>query len=259
MNRAVPRHELLTFREPRPARPCVVIPVLNEGERFAAQLARMEPLLADLDLYVVDGGSTDGCTDPERLAAAGAAARLRLLDGPGLSAQLRAGFAHALAARHPGVVTLDGNGKDGVDAIPSFVRALDAGWDFVQGSRYLPGGHSENTPLDRTLAVRLLHAPLLSLASGVRYTDTTNGFRAFSARFLEDPRVLPFREVFQTYSLHYYLSVRAARLGFRVKELPVTRVYPAQGPVPSKIGGLRGKARIIGQLLAAAGGLYDPR
>ena len=82
----------------------------------------------------------------------------------------------------------------------------------------------------RYLGIRLLHAPLISLAAGHRYTDTTNGFRAYSARFLSDPRVAPFRDVFSAYELHYYPAIRAARLGFRIVELPVTRAYPAHAP-----------------------------
>ena len=96
----------------------------------------------------------------------------------------------------------------------------------MQGSRYVPGGKGVNTPLSRHVGVMLLHAPLISLAARHRYTDTTNGFRGYSRRLLLDPRVQPFRDVFAAYELHYYLAIRAARLGLRVCEIPVTRVYP---------------------------------
>ena len=89
---------------------------------------------------------------------------------------------------------------------------LSRGADFVQGSRYLPGGEGVNTPFLREAGVRLLHAPAISLVAGHWYTDTTNGFRAYSARFLRDERVAPFRDVFHDYELHYYQSIRAARL-----------------------------------------------
>ena len=65
----------------------------------------------------------------------------------------------------------------------------------------MPGGEHSHTPLSRYVGVRLLHAPLVSLAAGVRYTDTTNGFRAYSRRFLADGRVAPFRSVFEGYEL----------------------------------------------------------
>ena len=58
--------------------------------------------------------------------------------------------------------------------------------------------------------------------------------------------------MFGGYELHYYLSIRAARLGFKVVEVPVRREYP-RGQVPSKIRGLRGGATVL-QALATRGG-----
>jgi len=244
---------------PKRTKHCVVIPVINEGTRFLRQLAGMAAANLGVDIIVADGGSNDGSTVHDRLRQLGVRTLLTKT-GPGrLSAQLRMGFAYALDQGYAGIVTIDGNGKDGFAAIPTFVAALEQGFDFVQGSRYIAGGCESNTPLDRALGVKFLHAPLLSLAAGFRYTDTTNGFRAFSARFLSDPRVRPFRAVFDTYNLHYYLAVRAPRLGHRVRELPVRRDYPAAGPTPSKIGGLGGKLHILKQLLLTVAGAYNPR
>jgi len=175
-----------------------------------------------------------------------------------LSAQLRVLFAYAIEQGYSGLVMIDGNGKDGVEAIPRFIEALKEGYDYIQGSRYIPGGSEENTPLERKVATKLLHAPLLSLAAGFSYTDTTNGFRACSAKFILDPLLKPFRNIFDTYNLHYYLSVKAPRLGYRVTELPVRRVYPASGPTPSKIGGFAGKFAIIKLLLKTVLHRYDP-
>lgn len=249
----------LTELAPRSSDLVVVVPVVDEGDRLLAQLRRMADLPERLDVVIADGGSTDGSTEPGRLAGLGVRALLVKSGGPALSAQLRTAFAWGLDEGYDGFVTVDGNGKDGVEAIPAFAERLRAGVDFVQGSRYLPGGQEENTPLDRSLGVRWLHAPLLSLASGFRYTDTTNGFRGFSARLLRDDRVRPFRDVFETYNLHYYLSRRAARLGFRVEEIPVRRVYPERGETPTKISGLRARLRILGLLLRTVLGGYDPK
>lgn len=244
---------------PRASDVCVVIPVVNEGERLLAQLGRMAELPERLDIVIADGGSDDGSTDPAALAQLGVRALLVKSDGPALSAQLRLAFAWGLGEGYTGFVTVDGNGKDGVEAIPRFAERLRAGVDFVQGSRYVAGGEEENTPLDRSLGVRLVHAPLLSLASGFRYTDTTNGFRAFSAGLLRDDRVQPFRNVFETYNLHYYLSRRAARLGFRVEEIPVRRIYPKVGKTPTKISGLTARLHILSLLLHTVVGTYDPK
>jgi hypothetical protein len=108
------------------------------------------------------------------------------------------------------------------------------------------------------LGVRLLHAPLISISSGHRYTDTTNGFRGYSKRLLEDRRLAVFREIFVGYELHYYLAIRAAQLGWRVCEVPVARRYPAHGPTPTKISPIRGNLRVLGCLFAACLGRYNP-
>jgi hypothetical protein len=99
---------------------------------------------------------------------------------------------------------------------------------------------------------------MIRWASGYGYTDTTNGFRGYSARLLADPRVAVFRDVFVGYELHYYLAIRAARLGYQVCEVPVARRYPASGPVPTKISPVRGNLRVIRCLMAACLGRYNP-
>ncbi len=253
----VPEHERLVFAEKR-HRYCVAVFVINEGERVRSQLTAMAPLADQIDIVVADGGSTDGSLAPDSLAAF----RLRALlvkRGPGrLSAQMRMAIAFALGEGYDGMVVIDGNDKDDLGALPRMIELLDAGYDHVQGSRYIPGGHGINTPPSRTWGVRLVHAPLISLAAGTRYTDTTNGFRAYSRRLLMDPRVAPLRDVFIGYELHYYLAIRAARLGFRVIETPVTRRYPLRGKTPTKISPIQGNLLVLRTLAAVVLGRFDP-
>jgi dolichol-phosphate mannosyltransferase len=239
---------------------CVVIPVINEGERIGRLLHRMAALdvAALADIIVVDGGSTDGSLADGMLSNCGVRGLLRKT-GPGrLSAQLRCAYAFALQHGYRGIITIDGNDKDDPDTIPAFIEALEQGVDFVQGSRFIAGGVGEHTPRTREWAIRLIHAPALSLASGFRWTDTTQGYRAYSARLLRDPRVAPFRDVFERYELLAYLSYRAPRLGFRCLELPTARRYPADGKVPTKISGFRGNIELLAVLARACRGRYDP-
>jgi dolichol-phosphate mannosyltransferase len=255
--REVPRHDIAAW-QPRRSRYLVCVFVINEGERLHRQLDRMQAVAHGLDVIVADGGSTDGSTGRSALEPRGVRALLTRLEPGGLSAQMRMAFAFALDQGYDGVIAIDGNDKDDPAAIADFSAALDRGVDHVQGSRYITGGHHEHTPLLRHLGVRLLHAPLISRAAGVRYTDTTNGFRGYSARFLGDPRVAPFRSVFLRYELHYYLAIRAGELGFQVEELPVTRRYPARGKVPTKIGGFHGAMLVLRTLWRAVRHRYDP-
>jgi glycosyltransferase involved in cell wall biosynthesis len=244
---------------PKRSRYCICVFVLNEGERISRQLQRMRPWMEKVDVIVADGGSDDGATDPQRLKEAGVTALLVKRSPGRLGTQMRIAFAHALQAGYEGVLTIDGNDKDDPSGIARFVEALEAGFDHVQGSRFIAGGQSVRCPISRYWGIRLIHAPLISLAAGWRYTDTTNGFRAYSRRLLEDSRIQLFRDVFAGYELHYYLAIRSARLGLRVKEVPVTRAYPAKGPTPTKISPVRGNLKVIGCLLATCWGRYNPK
>ena len=237
---------------------CVCVFVINEGENIRKQLRKMSPYTQYADILIADGGSTDGSLTADYLKANGVRTLLIKTGAGKLSAQMRMAFAYALEQGYHGVVTIDGNDKDDPAAIPAFLAALTQGHDHIQGSRFIHGGIAEHTPISRLLGVRLLHAPLISLSSGFRYTDTTNGFRAYSRAFLLDPRVAPFRDVFAAYELHYYLAIRAARLGFRVVETPVTRRYPPQGKIPTKISPWRGNWLILRTLFKACLHRFDP-
>src|SRR5262249_41259283 len=172
----VPDYERHVFG-PKRHRYCVAVFVINEGERVRAQLSGMAALADRVDIIVADGGSTDGSLALDTLGRF----RLRALlikRGPGkLSAQMRMAIDFALAEEYDGMVVIDGNGKDDTSAIPRFVELMADGYDHVQGSRYVAGGKGINTPLSRTLGVKLLHAPVMSLAAGRRYKGTHNGFR----------------------------------------------------------------------------------
>ncbi len=239
---------------------CVVIPVINEGERIRNLLKRMqaEQISTMADIIIVDGGSTDDSLELEVLQRMGVRGLLVKMDTGKLSAQLRCAYAFALDQGYEGIVTIDGNDKDDPEAIPRFIEALKKGVDFVQASRFLPGGIAENTPKSRDLAIRFIHAPCLSLASGFSWTDTTQGFRAYSRRMLLDPDIAPFRHVFATYELLAYLSYRVPKLGYMCRELPTVRRYPA-GKVPTKISSVRGNLSVLQILFMSCLGRFNPK
>lgn len=255
----VPAYTCTEFAQ-KQTRYCVLIPVINEGGRILAELKRAQDAGVDrqADIILCDGGSTDGSTEAEGLKALGVNTLL-VKTGPGKQgAQLRMGLHFALERGYEGVVTVDGNDKDSIEDVPAFLRKLDAGYDLVQGSRFVPGGRAVNTPAKRWLAVRLIHAPIISLTARQHFTDTTNAYRAYSRRYLTHPAVQPLRDIFMGYELLAYLSVRATQLGLRACEIPVARVYPAKGATPTKIKGVRGDADLLGILLANAAGKYKP-
>ncbi|MHC4455491.1 MAG: glycosyltransferase family 2 protein [Planctomycetota bacterium] len=255
----VPEFQYLEFSD-QYSSVCVCTPVINEGRRIRTLFERMQRhnLMNSVDLIIADGGSTDGSLEEDYLQNMGVRTLLTKV-GPGrLSAQMRMAMAYGLEQGYTGFVFIDGNNKDDPEAIPRFISKIEEGFDFVQGSRHMQGGRGINSPLIRHYGVKYLHAPLISIAARRKFTDTTNGFRAYSRRLLLDPRVQPFRDIFWSYEILFYLAIRASRLGFRVTEIPTTRAYPSTGKTPTKISPIRGTLNLLKILMRAVLIGYNP-
>ena len=229
----------------------VLIPIINEGERIIKELKRAHKygVAEYADIVICDGGSTDGCTEEARLKELQVNTLLVKHDIGKQGAQLRMGIWWALQRGYKGIITIDGNNKDSIEDVPHFIEKLEEGYDFVQGSRFVKGGRAINTPLIRMISVRCIHAPVISLTAHQKFTDTTNAYRAYSARYLTDRRVQPLRDIFMTYELLAYLSVRASQTGMKACEIPVTRAYPKRGKTPTKISFFKGNGELMRILL----------
>lgn len=238
---------------------CLCIPIINEGQRIESELKRAMSVGIDklVDIIICDGDSTDGSTEISHLKELGVNTVLIKKDIGKQGTQLRMGFFWAINRGYKGIITIDGNNKDSIEDIPNFIEKLDQGYDFIQGSRFVKGGHAINTPKVRYVSVRLIHAPIISLTARKWFTDTTNNYRAYSLRYLTDPRVNPFRDVFQTYELLAYLSTRASQLGYKTCEIPVTREYPKKGKIPTKISKYRGNYDLMRILINNLRGKYN--
>lgn len=226
---------------------CLCIPIINEGERIKKELEKAEKVNLSnyVDIIICDADSTDGCTNDELLKSLKVNTLLIKKDKGKQGAQLRMGFWWALKRGYEGIITIDGNNKDSIEDVPKFIEKLENGYDFVQGSRFIKGGHAINTPLMRYISVRLIHAPIISLTAKKWYTDTTNGYRAYSKKYLEHEDVQPFRDIFMTYELLAYLSAKADNLKMKTCEIPVTREYPKNGKTPTKISMFHGNLELM--------------
>jgi dolichol-phosphate mannosyltransferase len=255
-NWQVPTFKIEEFRI-KGTKYCVCIPLINEGEKIKKQLKEMNKVSKIADIVICDGGSTDGSTDPSYLKKMNVRTLLTKTGSGKLSAQLRMGYSYALKQGYDGIITIDGNGKDKVDEIEEIIHKLDEGYDYIQASRFIQGGEAINTPPMRYFAIRLVHAPVLSIGARHWFTDTTSGFRGYSSQYLLDSRVQPFRDIFNRYELLAYLTVRASQLGYKVTEVPATRAYPAKGKTPTKIT-FRGNLDLLKVLSDTLRGKYHP-
>lgn len=254
----IPKHEVHEFSEKK-TKYCICIPIINENGRIHAELERAKTAGINniADVIICDGDSTDGSTNHELLKTLGVNTLLVKKDAGKQGAQLRMGLYFALQRGYEGIITIDGNNKDSIESVPEFIKKLDEGYDFIQGSRYVPGGKAVNTPLIRHIAVNLIHAPMISLTAGFKFTDTTNAYRGYSVKYLKHPEVQPFRDIFMSYELLAYLSVRASQLGLKVCEVPVERIYP-RGKTPTKISFFKGNSNLLKILYNNYRGIYNP-
>lgn len=256
----VPKFECVEYNE-KTSDYCVLIPIINEGERIHKELERAVKYGVHncADIVICDGGSSDGCTNEAVLKKLQVNTLLIKQDIGKQGAQLRMGIWWALQRGYKGIVTVDGNNKDSIEDVPNFIEKLKEGYGLIQGSRFVKGGKAINTPFIRLVSVRLIHAPVISLTARQWFTDTTNAYRGYSAQYLMDERVKPLRDIFVTYELLAYLSVRATQLGYRACEIPVTRAYPKTGKIPTKISFFKGNSELMKILLKNLFGAYRPK
>jgi dolichol-phosphate mannosyltransferase len=216
--------------------PAILIPCLNEGDRLLETVKNLEDELGkDFDLILIDGGSTDGSINQV------ISLPLKILQsvvitnkGKGLSYDLYLGFKEVVD-KYKYVMTLDGNNKDDVKNLRRvFDFALSNKMDFVQGSRFLPGGISRNLPKDRYLGIKLFISPIVSFAAQKIFTDPSNQCRVLSNKAINELMNIDINR-FKRYDFFFFIPIRLTHSSHLVSEFPVTRSYPDDGTTPTHI------------------------
>lgn len=203
------------------------LPVHNEEQHLGPLLERFKPLLERgpvHELLVVDDGSTD--RTPEILRGYGRCTVITHPARQGCGDAIRSAYRYALEKNYDIFVIMAGNGKDDPSEIERLVTPIfrDAA-DYVQGSRFLKGGSSQGLPRHRRWAMRLF-TWTFSLFLMRHYTDCTNGFRAYRTTILRDRRLNWAQEwLGHSYEVEFYMHYKVAALGYRLEEVPVSKIY----------------------------------
>ena len=223
----------------------------NEEKKIGLVLDRFEPGLVE-EMAVVD----DGSTDRTRAAIEEKGATV-LAHGTrrGAGAAIRTAIRYAQQGFDI-IVILAGNDKDRPAEIPRLIEPIRTeGYDFVQGSRYLKGGEYGRMPVYRRVATGMVHPWLFSRLVGRRITDSTNGFRAIRVSLFDDPSIDIDQEWLDHYELEPYLFYKAIRLGYKVKEVPVTKIYPPKSLGYTKMKPITGWWSILRPIVYLALGI----
>lgn len=217
-------------------RALAAIVVYNEGEKLRRTLQTI-PAERSYDVLVVDDASTDGVADI-------------LQDFPfpclshetngGVGRAIKTAIRYALDNGYDILAIAAGNGKMQLNETELLLAPIrEEGVDYVQGSRYLEGGRHENLPLFRRWAIPVF-TWLVWLLTGYKGTDATCGFRAYRLDLVRLPEVNVWQDWLDKYELEFYLHYQATKQGLKIKEVPISMIYPTSMKNYSKIKAITG-------------------
>lgn len=201
-------------------RVAALLPALNEATKVGKVVRKIPADIVDTTV-VIDDGSTDGTVAE---AEAAGATILTHAGNRGVGAAIRTGIRYAEHVGIDVIIILASDDQDEPAEIPRLLTPISqSGYDYVHGSRYLPGGARVHHPLSRTILTRGYSA-LFSVVARHWTSDASNGFRAFRTAIVKTMDLdQPWLD---RYELEPYLYYQAIRQGYRVSEVPVTKLYP---------------------------------
>lgn len=207
----------------------IVIPAKNE----AANLREVLPSLPSVhEVLLVDGRSLDGTIEVARETLPSIRVVQQTRRGKGNA--LACGF---LAATGDIIVMFDADGSADPAEIPAFLKALIDGADFAKGSRFAPGGGSDDITVIRRFGNAGLHL-VANLAFGTRFSDLCYGYNAFWRDLLP---ILDLPSVDAPapangsmlwgdgFEIETVLNCRMAAAGVKIAEVPSTELRRIHG------------------------------
>jgi dolichol-phosphate mannosyltransferase len=218
----------------------VIIPTYNERENIAAILAAVFDLQQGYHVLVIDDGSPDGTAAIVKDLMQRFPNQLFLEERKGkagLGTAYIHGFRWALQRGYQYVFEMDADfSHNPKDLERLYLACKQDGADLSVGSRYVPGGKTENWPLDRQIYSRG-GALYTKLITWMPVNDPTAGFVCYSNKVLQTINFDAIR--FVGYAFQIEMKFAAWKLGFRIQEVPITFVDRKEGTSKMSAGILK--------------------
>jgi dolichol-phosphate mannosyltransferase len=215
-------------------RALVIVPTYNEAVNLPQLIPQILAQDECLDVLIVDDASPDGTGDlADRMAGEnGRVHALHREQKLGLGTAYLAGFRWALEREYGYVFEMDADFSHDPKHLGEFLEAIE-GADLVLGSRYLNGKVTVvNWPMGRLLLSYGANI-YARIVTGLKLCDATGGFKCFRRRVLE--AIDLDRVNSNGYAFQIEMSFRAAKKGFRIKEIPIVFMDRTDGT--SKMSG----------------------
>lgn len=207
----------------------VIIPTYNELENIGKMLDTVQALPIPFDVLVVDDGSPDGTGAVVREKSAEYPNRIFLLQRSGklgLGTAYIEGFKYGLERGYDYIFEMDCDFSHNPADLVRMVQVLDNEADMVIGSRYVKGGKCVNWPADR-LILSYGASFYVRFITWMWVKDPTAGFVGYRRKVLEAMDLDAIR--FIGYAFQIEMKFTAWRLGFKLKEIPITFVDRIEG------------------------------
>jgi dolichol-phosphate mannosyltransferase len=208
----------------------VIIPTYNEKENVEKMIRKVMSLDGGYHLLIVDDGSPDGTADIVKRLMQEFTGRLFIEERRGklgLGTAYIHGFRWSLAKGYEYIFEMDCDFSHNPDDLNRLFEACaKGGADVAVGSRYVKGGKVSNWPMGRLLMSYFASVYVrMVLWLGVR--DTTAGFKCYKRRVLEAIDLGGIK--FVGYAFQIEMKYTSYRLGFKIKEVPITFIDRLEG------------------------------
>lgn len=222
---AIDVKKLIALKNAKNYRIILIIPCYNEESKIRITLTDLEENLEKGlidDILVVNDGSDDKTVEVAESFNVIVKSHRRRMD---IGATVKTGIDYALDNNYDIIVVQTATGKDRPEDISVLLQPiLEEDYDYVQGSRYTKGGVYENMPRHRRI-FNPIYNLTFRLLTRSNISDATNGFRAYKTSIFDDMRINIWQHWLYS-NLEYYLSVKVMHLNYKVKEVPVHKIYP---------------------------------